>query len=147
MVKRHAATFLELATDLLVSGYAVRFAAEGTSMFPTIHNGDTIVVAPVDPARIVTGDIVLYRQVDRPIVHRVAEVRRTPDAAPVVVLRGDGKTDCDAAVELRHVLGKVVSMAARPEREVPGRRGCKSWGSLTTASRHVARRIVTFLSY
>jgi signal peptidase I len=109
IVRRHAATFLQLADSLLAGGYAVRFSAEGTSMVPAIHHGDIVVVAPADPATIKAGDIVLYRQLDRPVVHRVTEVRVTATDLPLLMLRGDGKAECDA-VGLQQILGKVVSV-------------------------------------
>jgi signal peptidase I len=146
MVKRHAATFLQLASELLVSGYAVRFAVAGTSMFPTIHDGDTVVVAPVDPTRIASGDIVLYRQLDRPIVHRVREIRRSADSASVLVVRGDATAECDAAVGLQQVLGRVVAVGAGERLPTDSGR----WVGrqpLQAAVRRMARRIVTSLSH
>jgi signal peptidase I len=143
IIKRHAAAFLDLAQDLLARGNAVRFSAEGASMFPTICDGDPIVVEPVDPETIVVGDIVLYRQRGRAIVHRVAEIRTTPTAGVILVMRGDGKAESDAAVGAHQVLGKVMCIGALQDRlaAVP------AWRRARAAFRHTRRRIVTYLSY
>jgi hypothetical protein len=109
MIKRHAA-FLELAGDLLASGHSLRFAAEGMSMFPAIHSGDTIVVSTVDPARIVAGDIVLCRHRGRAMLHRVTGVRRRTDRA-LLVLRGDAEREQEAEVPPALMLGKVVEIS------------------------------------
>ena len=105
-VKNDSRTFIEMANSLLSSGYCFRFRAEGTSMRPTIRHGETLTVEPVDLETVDPGDILLYRHGDRPVAHRVVEIRRKQ--TPVeFVLRGDAKAACDAPVAADHVMGRV----------------------------------------
>jgi signal peptidase len=78
----------------LVIGWSGTVVASG-SMAPSLRTGDVVVVAPVDAARVGTGDVVL---VDDPahrgrlLTHRV--VRRTPDGS--LVLKGDANALADS---------------------------------------------------
>ena len=90
-------------------------------MRPTIHDGDVLTVDRVEPAAIVPGDIVLYYHRDRPIAHRVTEVRSSTDAGIVVLARGDGKASCDAPIRARQILGRIVSIERLPASALVGR--------------------------
>jgi signal peptidase I len=111
-VKRHAPTFLNISAHLLEQGICVQFHAEGTSMRPAIEDGDTITVGPVDASAIRLGDIVLYRHLDRPIAHRVADIYISGGGV-VVVPRGDAKASADEPVESERILGKVIAVKRR----------------------------------
>jgi hypothetical protein len=63
--------FADLATELLERGHSVRFQAPGRSMHPTIREGETITVEPVEPSAVKRGDIILYRSESGVIAHRV----------------------------------------------------------------------------
>jgi hypothetical protein len=102
--------FVHVCEQLIREGCFVRFSAEGTSMRPTIQDGDAITVGPMGGRTIQRGDIVLYRQRDRPVVHRIVEVRRTAEARSLLVPRGDGKSACDAPIEPHQVIGRVVAI-------------------------------------
>ncbi|MCJ7442334.1 MAG: signal peptidase I [Thermoanaerobaculaceae bacterium] len=104
------AAFIEVVTDLLSRGHSVRFRAKGSSMHPTIREGEAITVAPARPAAIRRGDVILYRSARGVIAHRVAGVERGPDGAPVFVPRGDASATCDEPVSESAVLGAVVSV-------------------------------------
>lgn len=107
MITRDSELFLDLATDLLSRGHRVRFRAEGGSMHPYIRGGEAIVVEPVQPQEVRANDVLLYRNEQRVIAHRVVEVGITDEAAPVFTVRGDA-TGCTAErVESRQVLGRV----------------------------------------
>ena len=104
------AAFIEVVMDLLRCGHSVRFRAKGSSMHPTIREGEAITVAPVRPAAIRRGDVILYRSARGVIAHRVAGVERGPAGAPVFVPRGDASATCDEPVSESAVLGAVVSV-------------------------------------
>jgi hypothetical protein len=125
---------LSLSEQLLAAGFRVRFRAAGASMRPTILDGDILTVDRVDSEMIVPGDIVLYRRFDRPIAHRVAEIR-TRGGASVVIARGDGQGSCDAPVDGRQILGRVVSIERAPARAA--RRS--PLGDVRTAVAHMSR--------
>jgi hypothetical protein len=84
-------------------------------MSPAIGDGDTVTIGPVDPASLVAGDIILYHACERPLVHRVVEVRDASSSGFEVITCGDCKTAVDAPVGREQVLGKVVGVERRHE--------------------------------
>lgn len=108
-LKEDTATFLDISAQLLGAGYRVQFRAHGTSMRPAIRHGETVIVEAVEPAAVRAGDILLYRQRQRPLAHRVVQIHKDGDAVAAFVLRGDAKAGCDAPVRPEQVLGRVLS--------------------------------------
>src|SRR6185295_11720684 len=104
-LKRDSTGFVDLAERLLRAGHHVRFPAEGTSMLPTIGDGDTLTVAPVEPRAVRKGDVVLYRASGRAIAHRIVDVQETGSADLVFLARGDGKSGLDQPIESGQILG------------------------------------------
>ena len=107
--------FAQVCIDLLRSGKRVRFRAPGYSMYPTILNGDEITVEPVKPDAIRVGDIILYKDKENLIAHRVVRIENEGDTQSSVlspqscfIPRGDARPVCDDPVAADHILGKVV---------------------------------------
>jgi signal peptidase I len=119
--RNDTATFLDITAQLLSGGYRVRFRAHGASMRPAIRDGDIVVVQMVDPTAVKPGDILLYREGERPLAHRVVRIHQDNSAGVVFVLRGDAQAECDAPVKPEQVLGRVL-LAERN-----GRRGILSY--------------------
>jgi hypothetical protein len=88
---------------------SISFRAAGDSMYPSIRDGESIIVSPLHGDRIVRGDVLLCRHGDRFLAHRVVELSGVGPER-VVRLRGDAKRDCDAPVAESSVIGKVVSV-------------------------------------
>ena len=105
--------FVAVTAELLDTGLAVRFRARGTSMRPAIEDGDLMTVAPVDEAAIRIGDVVLFRQGQRPIAHRVRRIVAGGPGRVALVLRGDANGADDAPIEPAQVLGRVVAIERR----------------------------------
>jgi signal peptidase I len=101
---------VDIVSDLLRRGHSVRFRAKGGSMRPTIREGEAITVAPVRPAGIRRGDVILYRSARGVIAHRVARVERHPDGGLVFLPRGDASRGRDDPVEKAAILGSVVAV-------------------------------------
>jgi len=104
------AAFIDVVTDLLRRGHSVRFRAKGSSMHPTIREGEAITVAPARPSAIGRGDVILYGSALGVIAHRVARVAQKPDGTLVFVPRGDASATCDEPVGESAVLGEVVAV-------------------------------------
>jgi signal peptidase I len=102
--------FQRLSTDLLQSGYGVRFRPGGFSMYPTIRDGEAVTVEPIRAHEVRRGDILLYRRERRVIAHRVVGIALGANAKRVFTLRGDSLSSCDAPVKQEQVLGRVVSV-------------------------------------
>jgi polysaccharide export outer membrane protein len=95
--------FLKISTGLLQSGYSIEFRATGSSMYPTIKDGEMITVRPATISGIKTGDIVLYRNQTGVIAHRVVYVTDR------LHMCGDASNTFDAPVMPHQILGKVIS--------------------------------------
>ena len=104
---------VQISSDLLSRGYAVRFRASGTSMRPAICHGDMLTVGPVAPSDLTPGSVAVYRRFDRMLAHRVVRIDADAAGAPVFVLRGDAASGCDAPVAASQVLGEVVKVERR----------------------------------
>lgn|SRR5687767_1997590 len=100
--------FLDVSDRLLKAGCRVRFRASGLSMHPAIRDGEMLDVERVELAAIKPGDVLLYRQMRRPIAHRVVQIYRERSAISGFLLCGDAKTACDAPIEPHQVLGRVI---------------------------------------
>jgi signal peptidase len=97
--------FLNISTGLLQAGYSIEFRASGSSMYPTIKDGEMITVQPIEISKIKIGDIVLYRTQTGVIAHRVVHVKRPNQ----LFLCGDASNSFDAPVMPQQILGKVIS--------------------------------------
>ena len=95
--------------EALATGTTVRLRAEGTSMYPTIRDGEAISIAAVSPDEVVRGDVLLCRHDTRVLAHRVVGVT-THGAGRVFQLRGDAKAGCDSPVGADDVVGQVIAV-------------------------------------
>ncbi|MDX1707532.1 MAG: S26 family signal peptidase [Desulfobacterales bacterium] len=118
--------FPELISNLLTDGHQIKFRAPGDSMYPTIRNGDIIIVKPIKTGAITPGDILLYRHQSGVAAHRVIRIcKRSEDhsrSAPknsqncsssarlYFILRGDAAVVFDRAVTADQILGKVTAV-------------------------------------
>jgi hypothetical protein len=93
----------------LTTGATVQFRAEGTSMHPTIRDGEAISIVVVSPEKVVRGDVLLCRHDKRVLAHRVVGVTMHA-AGRVFELRGDAKAGCDTPVGADDVVGRVVAV-------------------------------------
>lgn len=127
------AAFVDVVSDVLRRGHSVRFRANGASMRPNIREGEVITVAPVQPAQIRRGDVVLYRSSRGVIAHRVVRITRRPDGSVALLPRGDASRTCDEPVEEAAVLGRVVAVE-RDGRRVDPTRGLVRALAITRAA-------------
>ena len=99
----------------------VRLRVTGTSMVPSILPGDLISIQSADMDEILPGEIVLFSQEERLILHRVVDRRivSTEDTSsePCLITRGDRVNHDDAPVFTNELLGRLVSVR-RGDRQV-----------------------------
>jgi len=130
----------ELISQLLQEGHRVQFRAPGKSMQPAVLDGDVLIVEPIEPAAIKTGDIILYQAEERMIAHRVVSIEkirygehrgtgyscrpspvhlnlspdrtatRIPKNLYAFILRGDASYSYDEPVYADQVLGKAITI-------------------------------------
>jgi len=103
---------MEMVLDALEQGQAVVMYGTGTSMQPTINEGDAITVVP--PVDIKVGDIVvILLSLDSLVAHRVIDIG-TRQGRVYVRTKGDNKDKPDPCRAVEFVKGKVVSIEKLP---------------------------------
>ncbi|MGW1672967.1 S26 family signal peptidase [Streptomyces sp. NPDC002324] len=65
---------LDAVADRVAGGASVTFRPSGSSMVPLIRSRQQVTVAPVDPAKVEVGDIVLARVAGTVYLHLVSSV-------------------------------------------------------------------------
>jgi len=108
---------LELATEVLRSGGAIRLQALGTSMLPSIWPCDVLSIEPAPGKDVVPGDIVLVVRDSRFFVHRLIEKRDCK-----WITRGDSLPQNDPPLAEAQVLGKVSLIHRKTGDIVPSSR-------------------------
>jgi hypothetical protein len=103
--------FVGLTQELLQRGCNVRFRANGTSMHPTIRDGEVVTVVPASGDGFAVGDVLLCRLGRRPTAHRVVAVQPSDDGRPVLHLLGDNLRLPDRPVRAEDVIGRVLSVS------------------------------------
>ena len=104
--------FIDLAKEVLGKGGLLRFKVHGSSMYPSVRNGATIIVRSVEPTDVRIGDIVFAYCNGRVLVHRMVD-RFTRDGVPMFILRGDCSIASINMVPQQNVLGHVVNVAQK----------------------------------
>lgn len=104
---------LELLQAVLARGAPFRFRATGCSMFPFIHDGDVVTVAPLQGTGPYCGEVVacIPPGRDRLVIHRVIGRRGNS-----YLLKGDATSDVDGLVQELDILGRVTRIERRGAR-------------------------------
>lgn len=79
---------LDAVAHRVAAGARVEFRPSGSSMVPLIRSRQPVVVAPVDPARLEVGDIVLARVAGTVYLHLVSAVDRARKRVQISNNRG-----------------------------------------------------------
>jgi len=91
------------------SGRVGTVRVQGRSMRPTLVEGQLLAVE-FNPERFVTGDVLIFRQQDHLVVHRLLGRSRFPDGRPGLRTRGDGYRGFDPHVHRSQVIGRVTAI-------------------------------------
>lgn len=110
-----------LCRSTLDSGAGVRLCVTGSSMVPALWPGDLVEVRRWTRGDLRVGEIVVFEQHRRLVIHRIAEVLEGPRALHLVT-RGDAQRVHDQAVELSELLGVVSAIGRCGNRRAPSRR-------------------------
>jgi len=103
---------LPLLREVVRRGGHLPLLARGDSMRPAIRSGDRLVLGPVGPGEPRVGDVVVWSDGRRAVIHRVLAVRGRR-----LKTRGDSRLYDDGWLDASALLARVV----RPEREpTPG---------------------------
>jgi hypothetical protein len=105
--------FRQLACDMIRRGYTVRFEANGTSMVPTIRDGETLMVEPIAAEGVRLGDVVLCDLGPRLVAHRLVRkrsVNANGEPTQVFHVRGDAPGASVDWIEGSRIVGRVQSV-------------------------------------
>ncbi len=124
------------AVDLMGrSGGRGTVRVRGESMHPTLRPGQLLAVE-FAPERLARGDMLIFRQGDLLLVHRLLGPARSIEGRPRLRTRGDGALSLDPPVDLDRVIGRVVALVDgenwRTTRDRPARAyaWCLAWHDL-----------------
>jgi signal peptidase I len=107
--------FDQLAVELLATGYALHFSAQGTSMSPLIQSGDMVQVEPLDSRMIQLSDVVLFlNNKGFLVLHRVIGIRHS-NGFKYFLTKGDQAKQPDGYIEMRQIKGKLTAIERNGE--------------------------------
>jgi signal peptidase I len=99
---------LELARLELTKKRPFRLQVSGSSMSPSICDGDYVTVEPAVSQKIRIGDIILLASISNTaLVHRVTKIEER-NGVSVLITRGDAANGQDVPIPISHVLGRVT---------------------------------------
>jgi hypothetical protein len=105
--------FAELGREVLGSGRALRFRAQGGSMAPLVRDGDVVLVRPVDSGSIRVGDVLLCLTPGCPsrgvVLHRLVRREAGPQGVRFTV-QGDRLARPDGTIPAAQVCGRVAAI-------------------------------------
>lgn len=96
--------------ETLGRGLRYWWRPRGFSMAPTICDGDRVMMAPADPGRLRTGDIVKFEAPDGFRMHRVIWKSRRGDGTSVLGFQGDNSPAPDPPVDPSRIVGVAVAV-------------------------------------
>jgi signal peptidase I len=98
----------DLAADVARTHGKVQLKVAGASMVPALWPGDLVTVRGCDPGELHPDQIIVFRQKERLVVHRLVRwVDSTRWAGDCAVTRGDARPRCDEPVKASEVIGRV----------------------------------------
>lgn len=95
--------FFALAEEQLAAGHQVKMVLKGSSMLPTLHEGDTLLLEPLagEPR---VGDVILFRHPGTHLVHRLVAA-----AGDSYVMQGDNNVGVET-IRRSDMLARLVSV-------------------------------------
>ena len=108
-----AAACCDLVADVARSSGGAQLRVAGCSMVPAFWPDDLIHFTPYDFSALLAGEIIVFRQHDRFVMHRILRHN-----GATVTTRGDARPQADAAVVAEDCIGRV-DRVLRNGRPVP----------------------------
>ncbi len=92
---------------VLKGGLNVRVPVRGSSMFPLLSTGDSVIVT--SPDNLKEGDIILFRDRENLVCHRLVRIINQ-EGEVYYITRGDALFSTDRPVMAKDVIGKVIDV-------------------------------------
>lgn len=90
---------------LIEKGINLRILVKGSSMFPVLRTGDSVIVTSPDNLR--KGDIILFRKDENIVCHRIMKIINIGEQV-FYITRGDSLFYEDRPVSSEDIIGKVM---------------------------------------
>lgn len=88
----------------------VQLRVSGSTMRPSLEDGDLVTIEPLNSQSVRPGDIILYQSLsDTALIHRVVRLEQR-SAGRYIVTRGDASSTADVPVPIHHIMGRVTSV-------------------------------------
>jgi hypothetical protein len=101
---------LDAAVDLMGrAGRGGTVRVKGASMIPTLREGQLLAIE-FSPRSLAVGDLLVYRQGDLLMVHRLLGPARAASGVRALRTRGDGLSRLDPRLDPSRVLGRVIAL-------------------------------------
>ena len=111
----------DVSLSLLAEGKFLRIKPTGYSMFPAIHPGDIIIIAPVkNRSKLTPGDIVVYKRDSDFVLHRLTDIRHHENNI-LFFTRGDSSINEDLPIKADKIIGVVTTIEKKRRRMQPHR--------------------------
>jgi signal peptidase I len=112
----------DVSLSLLSEGKSLRIKAGGYSMFPAIHPGDIVIIAPVNNrSNLIPGDIIVFKRDSDFVLHRLTDIRHHKNNI-LFITRGDSSMNEDKPITADKISGVVTAIETRRGRIRPHRR-------------------------
>jgi signal peptidase I len=98
----------QLVADVLERFGEARIRVTGGSMYPSLRPGDVVTVRRSAADEVAAGDVVLVRDGERLIAHRLVQMLKGNQ--PQLVLRGDSHWKNDPPRPAASVIGRIVAV-------------------------------------
>jgi len=96
--------------------HPVLLKVSGSTMKPSLVDGDLVTVEPVNAHSVRAGDIILYQSLrDTALIHRIVRLEHR-SSGRFIVTRGDASTALDVPVPIHHIMGRVTAIDRDGER-------------------------------
>ena len=130
--------FFALAEEQLNAGEQVRITLVGTSMLPTLCEGDVLTLAPITHSPAV-GDVVLFRYNDKHLLHRIIAVDGVK-----YTMQGDA-CSCTESCRKTDIVGLLVDVERHNKIKhfilrCLGRKGCRLLRTAILCLQSIRRR-------
>jgi signal peptidase len=101
---------IAIGIPLLLSGVTGfnLWQGQGVSMQPTFFEGDFVITRDVPTEDLQAGDIVLFQNDKKHVMHRVVSIQASADGQATLITRGDNNPADDPPVPESAIIGKLV---------------------------------------
>ncbi len=95
--------------ELLDEGYSVQINVGGNSMYPYLRNGNTVLIKKSPFITLRTGNVIVFRSVNRLILHRIIAIRKNKSQHKLIT-KGDSLFFYDNPITEDLYFGKIIEI-------------------------------------